>query len=447
MYMADPPVVANGIVFAYGSGESTTQRWAEPGHVGGAQGRIQESTHAILYALDAQTGKELWSSGDQIASWNHFSGLSVANGRVYIGTFDGMSLLLWRGESASTRHDLAARGAMTNRRSSGGGDGRRARRRHSPRPGAAAARMDDQRLRRAAHRLDRAPIRASRSQTMVRSPVSSGAFKFLWKLKLEHDPKAADRAHRAGAARSLIGFRGFKSIAFVGTQSETVHAIDYDFGTPLWKYHINYSASPPPVLGGAADCPGGLTAAVSRPTAFAPPAAGGGGGGGGGGARSGGGVGEPGRGATTLATAGARPRSARQLHRLPARARAHGPGAVPGSAAAAAGQSPGGLPGGARRAGGQGGGGGRGGGSDPARDAAYVVGSDGYLHALNVSNGWDNMTPALFLPSNTRATGLIVASSDAGRGRLRRDDAWVRQSARCGMGDGSGRPAEDRHGL
>ena len=26
----------------------------------------------------------------QIASLNHFSGLSVANGRVYIGTFDGM---------------------------------------------------------------------------------------------------------------------------------------------------------------------------------------------------------------------------------------------------------------------------------------------------------------------------------------------------------------------
>jgi outer membrane protein assembly factor BamB len=44
----------------------------------------------VLFALDGQTGQELWSSGDQIASWNHFSGLTVANGRVYIGTFDGM---------------------------------------------------------------------------------------------------------------------------------------------------------------------------------------------------------------------------------------------------------------------------------------------------------------------------------------------------------------------
>jgi outer membrane protein assembly factor BamB len=90
MYMADPPVIANGVIYAYGSGESTTQRWAEPGHVGGSQGRILESTHAVLYALDGETGDELWSSGDQIKSWNHFSGLSIANGRVYIGTYDSM---------------------------------------------------------------------------------------------------------------------------------------------------------------------------------------------------------------------------------------------------------------------------------------------------------------------------------------------------------------------
>jgi outer membrane protein assembly factor BamB len=102
MYMAEPPVVANGIVFGYGSGESTTQRWAEPGHVGGAQGRIQESTHAILYALDGQTGNELWSSGDQIASWNHFSGLTVANGRVYIGTFDGVLYCFGAGSLAKS---------------------------------------------------------------------------------------------------------------------------------------------------------------------------------------------------------------------------------------------------------------------------------------------------------------------------------------------------------
>jgi outer membrane protein assembly factor BamB len=90
MDRAEPPVIANGIVFAYGSGENTAQADAQLGlgwHT--AANRIARSTHATIYALDAQTGKELWSSGDQITSFNHFSGLSIANGRVYIGTYDG----------------------------------------------------------------------------------------------------------------------------------------------------------------------------------------------------------------------------------------------------------------------------------------------------------------------------------------------------------------------
>ena len=34
--------------------------------------------------------KSLWSSGNDIKSWLHFGELSVANGRVYIGTWDGI---------------------------------------------------------------------------------------------------------------------------------------------------------------------------------------------------------------------------------------------------------------------------------------------------------------------------------------------------------------------
>ena len=89
---SDPPVIANGIVFAYASGEDATQaRFDTPyGEAANNPARVQGTGHAILYALDGQTGKELWSSGDQIKSWNHFSGLTVANGRVYMGTFDGV---------------------------------------------------------------------------------------------------------------------------------------------------------------------------------------------------------------------------------------------------------------------------------------------------------------------------------------------------------------------
>jgi outer membrane protein assembly factor BamB len=90
MNRAEPPVVANGVVFAYGSGEDTDQAYADVGLADTAERRIPGSTHATLYALDAESGKELWSSGEQIASWNHFSGISVANGRVYIATFDGV---------------------------------------------------------------------------------------------------------------------------------------------------------------------------------------------------------------------------------------------------------------------------------------------------------------------------------------------------------------------
>jgi outer membrane protein assembly factor BamB len=90
MNRAEPPVIANGIIFAYGNGENTDQAYADVGLDDVASRRIPASTHAVLYALDAQNGKELWSSGDEIKSWNHWSGLSLANGRVYIATFDNI---------------------------------------------------------------------------------------------------------------------------------------------------------------------------------------------------------------------------------------------------------------------------------------------------------------------------------------------------------------------
>ena len=91
MNRAEPPVIANGVIFAYGSGEDTAQAAFDIGLAYNNQTtlRLQNSTKAVLYALDAQTGKELWNSGDAIASWSHWGGLSVANGKVYINTYDG----------------------------------------------------------------------------------------------------------------------------------------------------------------------------------------------------------------------------------------------------------------------------------------------------------------------------------------------------------------------
>lgn len=89
MNQAEPPIVANGMIFAYGSGENTAQAFPDVGLDFRMERRIPLSTHAVLYVLDAQTGKELWSSGKQITNWNHWSGIAVANGAVYINTYDG----------------------------------------------------------------------------------------------------------------------------------------------------------------------------------------------------------------------------------------------------------------------------------------------------------------------------------------------------------------------
>jgi len=87
---AEPPVIANGVVYSYGSGEDTTQAYPDRGLDDSSPLRIAASRHATFYALDAETGKELYSSGDQIASFAHFAGLSVANVHVYLGTFDSV---------------------------------------------------------------------------------------------------------------------------------------------------------------------------------------------------------------------------------------------------------------------------------------------------------------------------------------------------------------------
>jgi outer membrane protein assembly factor BamB len=86
---AEPPVVANGVVFVLAAGEFTGQANDEDGGLYSAEDRIKHSIPAKLYALDATTGKELYSSGEQIESFLHQAGIAVAGGRIIFGTFDG----------------------------------------------------------------------------------------------------------------------------------------------------------------------------------------------------------------------------------------------------------------------------------------------------------------------------------------------------------------------
>ncbi len=88
MSVPDPPVVANGVLFSLSTGEDTQQVDPTGRLLTSAERMGSRASHAVLYAFDARTGKELYSSGDTITNWTHFSGLAVSNGRVYVVTHD-----------------------------------------------------------------------------------------------------------------------------------------------------------------------------------------------------------------------------------------------------------------------------------------------------------------------------------------------------------------------
>jgi outer membrane protein assembly factor BamB len=64
-----PPVVANGVVIALSEGD--------------------RKTNARLYVLDATTGKQLYSSGSEIATYAQMTGVSVGDSHAFFTTHDG----------------------------------------------------------------------------------------------------------------------------------------------------------------------------------------------------------------------------------------------------------------------------------------------------------------------------------------------------------------------
>jgi hypothetical protein len=49
----------------------------------------RETTHAVLYGLDAQTGDPIYASADAMDSWNHYGELAVSDGKIYVTSYDG----------------------------------------------------------------------------------------------------------------------------------------------------------------------------------------------------------------------------------------------------------------------------------------------------------------------------------------------------------------------
>jgi hypothetical protein len=118
MHVPDPPVVGNGVVFAIQTGENTVQNPGRPSGdvtgapapgtgrggqaVGGGAGRGPDPgaalraakfratpiSNLVLYAFDARTGKQLYSSEKIITSWVHYSEPAVAMGKVFVVSWD-----------------------------------------------------------------------------------------------------------------------------------------------------------------------------------------------------------------------------------------------------------------------------------------------------------------------------------------------------------------------
>jgi outer membrane protein assembly factor BamB len=88
MDVPEPAIVANGVIYLVSSGENTLQADSE-GRLMNSEQRIKTAHgHAILYALDAETGKELYNSGDAMPGIAHFSGIGLSNGRIFVTTLD-----------------------------------------------------------------------------------------------------------------------------------------------------------------------------------------------------------------------------------------------------------------------------------------------------------------------------------------------------------------------
>jgi hypothetical protein len=66
------PVITSGVVFALSSGDKS----------------VKGFNHATLFALDALTGKQMYSTGNQVTAPANLTGVSIANGRVFFTTTD-----------------------------------------------------------------------------------------------------------------------------------------------------------------------------------------------------------------------------------------------------------------------------------------------------------------------------------------------------------------------
>jgi outer membrane protein assembly factor BamB len=198
-------------------------------------------------------------------------------------------------------------------------------------------------------------------ESLIATDKAKPGFQFLWKAKLAAQPAGLNSLTSAVLIDRYIGYRGFRSLAFLGGVSNTVYAIDTDLSRVEWEQHLPVPAAP----AGTTACPGGLAANIARETSAAyPPSEPVGGGLGGRSAPARSDVAPPGEGAVTIPAAlAAIERSSATPPRQP---RLRLPAVI------------------------------------------HAIAGNGKLYSLYISNGIEARPPLDFLPPNANVQGLIV---------------------------------------
>ena len=94
----EPVVLANGVVFALSNGENVAQVDSGGRLLTSRERASTPKGDAVLFALDAATGKVLYSSGSAIHGFTHFSGLAISGGRIFAVTHDSTIYAFGLGE-------------------------------------------------------------------------------------------------------------------------------------------------------------------------------------------------------------------------------------------------------------------------------------------------------------------------------------------------------------
>ena len=96
------------------------------------------------------------------------------------------------------------------------------------------------------------------SRESVQKP---GAFQLIWKAKLDNQARQLNSLTQPVLLNTIISYKGFKSLLFVGGSSDNAYSIDYDLNRIFWSRRF----TPAPTAAGTSLCPGGLTA-ITRAT-------------------------------------------------------------------------------------------------------------------------------------------------------------------------------------